>query len=153
MPDTYGGLDATFAAMSDEELLERWNGGQLTDIAVEAARAELQRRGTPVSGYRSAESSTTGGVDDHGQRDFVVVERSLAPGDLQMLRARLEGDGIPSLIADGETNRMNPLWSIALGGTRLLVPRKFEETAREIIALVKAGAFTLGEDEILDDEP
>ncbi len=84
---------------------------------------------------------------DDGAGEFIVVERSLAPGELEMLRARLQSEGIAALIADGDTNRMNPLWSIALGGTRLLVARDQADAAREIIALVKAGAFAIDEDD------
>ena len=147
MQDPRSGLGAAFGAMGDEELMERWRGGQLTDLAVEVARAELHKRGTPAPDYRPADTEVAAAKTDEGRRHFVVVERSLAPGELEMLRARLEGEGIPSLITDGETNRMNPLWSIALGGMRLMVPREFEDTAREVIALVKAGAFRLEEGE------
>jgi hypothetical protein len=87
--------------------------------------------------------------DTQGVGDMVAVARSLAaaPGDLEILRARLAGDGIPSFIYDGNTAQMNALWSIALGGTRLMVPGVHAAAAREIIALVRSGAFELGEDE------
>jgi hypothetical protein len=147
MQDARSGLAGAFGAMSDEELLERWRGGQLTDIAVEVARAELLRRGLAAPDYRAEEDRGPDTEPDEGPHDFVVLERSLAPGELEMLRARLEGEGIPSYIADGDTNRMNPLWSIALGGTRLLVARQYEATAREVIALLRAGAFRLEEGE------
>ena len=37
-------LADTFGQMSDEELLERWRSGSLTEVAVEVARAEFARR-------------------------------------------------------------------------------------------------------------
>jgi hypothetical protein len=42
---------------------------------------------------------------------------------------------------------MNALWSIALGGTRLMVPAAHATAARDIISLVRSGAFELGDDE------
>lgn len=82
-----------------------------------------------------------------GPHDLVEVERAFAAPDLAALHARLQAEGIRSLIADGDTNRMNPLWSVAMGGARLLVPREQLPAAREIIGLVKSGAFALREDE------
>ena len=81
--------------------------------------------------------------------DPVEVARSMAsgPGELEILRARLASEKIPSYIADANTSGMNALWSIALGGTRLMVPAAHAAAAREIIALVRSGAFELGEDE------
>lgn len=81
--------------------------------------------------------------------DPVEVARSMGsgPGELEILRARLSSEKIPCYIADANTNGMNALWSIALGGTRLMVPAEHAAAAREIIALVRSGAFELGDDE------
>ncbi len=87
--------------------------------------------------------------DKEESTDFVWVARTLipVPGELEILRARLSAEGIPSFIADGNTNGMNGLWSIALGGARLMVAREYAAAAREIIALVRSGAFELRDDE------
>ncbi len=81
--------------------------------------------------------------------DPVEVARSMGsgPGELEILRARLTSENIPCYIADANTNAMNALWSVALGGTRLMVPAAHASAAREIVALVRSGAFELGDDE------
>lgn len=148
MADARSGLARVFALMGEDELLARWRGGQLTDLAIEAAGGELLRRGIAVPRYVAAPDRL------HAEpleppREFVEVARALHPGRLEILRARLASEGIPSLVADGETTRMNALWAIALGGARLLVPAAREADAREIIALLDSGAFALREGEDL----
>jgi hypothetical protein len=76
---------------------------------------------------------------------FVTVARSLVPSELHILRARLEGDGIPSFVVDDNITRMNSLWSVAVGGARLLVPQQLAADAKQIIAHVKSGRFALRE--------
>lgn len=148
MPHADAELIETFRDMSDEELVERWREGHLTDIAVEVARAEFSRRGTvpPDAGPQEdpepspeAEEAVT----------FVTVARSLIPSELHVLRARLEGDGIPSFVVDDNIMRMNSLWSVAVGGARLLVPQPLVAEAREIIGLLRAGRFAIGDDEVV----
>jgi hypothetical protein len=133
--------------MSDEELMERWLEGNLTDIAVEVARDEFFRRGTtpPDLPPRERPERTT---DTEETVTFVTVARSLIPSDLHVLHARLEGDGIPSLVVDDNIARMNSLWSVAVGGARLLVPQQFAAEANEVISLLRAGRFALGENDV-----
>jgi len=92
---------------------------------------------------------TSGTGSDPGHGGFVEVARSLSmvPGDLEILRARLASEGIPAFIADGNTTQMNALWTLALGGTRLMVPDAHARAAREILALLQSGVFDLGADE------
>lgn len=88
-----------YRAMSDEELIERWVTGNLTEAAMSVAWSEFTRRGIQPPYVVS-----TGRVDDAADTDetvtFVTVARSLIPSELHILRARLEGDGIPSFIVD-----------------------------------------------------
>jgi hypothetical protein len=144
-PDGRAELSEAYRDLSDEELLERWGGGHLTEIAMEVARAEFARRGIEPPQLPAPDDDAGPGPQETVA--FVTVARSLTPTDLQILRARLEGDGIPAFVADGEINRMNSLWSIAVGGARLMVPRQFAAEARQIIAHVRAGRFTLREDD------
>jgi hypothetical protein len=150
-PDPRADLCAAFRDMSDEELAERWAGGQLTELAMEVARAEFARRGIEppaIALPEPAQDEAPGGAIV-----FATVARSLMPTELQVLRARLESEGIPAFVADGEINRMNSLWSIAVGGARLLVPRQYEAEARQIIAHVKSGRFALREGDAEGDPP
>ncbi len=148
MIDPRAELSETYAAMSDDELIERWSGGTLTEIAMEVARAEFFRRGIVAPEVApsddDAESATGEAVA------FVTVARSLIPTELDILRARLEADGIPSFVVDDNITRMNSLWSVALGGARLIVARQFAAEARQIIGYVRSGKFALGAGEDVD---
>ena len=143
MEDPRADLGDVYRDMSDEELLRRWSEGQLTDVAMDVAREEFSRRGIEPPPIAQAEASDATGSEE--TLTFVTVARSLVPTELQILRARLEGDGIPALVVDEGINRINSLWSIAVGGARLLVPQQFATDAKQIIALVRSGTFSLRE--------
>ena len=139
-------LMETYRDMSDEELLERWTDGHLTEVAMEVAQLEMSRRGIPVPEISPSEGDD-GDVPEE-RVTFVTVARSLGASQLQTLRARLDAEGIPSFVADEGMNRMISLYSLALGGMRLMVPEKFADDARQLIALVKSGrlAYREGDD-------
>jgi hypothetical protein len=144
MEDPRTGLRQSFSEMSDEELLERWRGGYLTDIAVEIARTEFSLRGIQPPAYvaRRVDSDT---ADEAEPSELVEIARSQVVVELEMLAARLESEGIPSVIVNANTNRMGPQFSNAAGGARLLVQSQFARNAKDIIALVNSGVFTLGD--------
>jgi hypothetical protein len=145
MEDPRAGLAEIYRDMSDEELIQRWTDGHLTQIAMQVARDEFSRRGIePPQVAREDASDATGSEETV---TFVTLARSLAPGELQILRARLESDGIPAFVVDDNINRMT--WSIAVGGARLLVPQQFAAEARQIIDLVRSGRFSLRQDDDL----
>ncbi len=147
--DDREGLAAVFARMGDEELLERWSSGNLTAQAVAVAGNELSRRGidAPDPGVRELAAQAS-----EAQADvvFEVIARSLEPLEIEMLRARLSAEGINAIAADTGINQVNALYSIALGGVRLLVPREQAAEARLIVELVRSGRFALRDDETLD---
>jgi hypothetical protein len=146
MNDPRAGLAETFARMADEELLERWHSGYLTEIAVEAARAELARRGIDAPDFVPAQLD---GANPGEPKDvtFVTVARSLDPMQIELLRARLESEGIEAFTADAGINQANALVSIAVGGVRLMVPSESAGEARRIIQLVRSGRFALRDDD------
>ena len=45
MPDPRSELCEIYREMSDEELVERWVDGNLTEVAMDVARADFSRRG------------------------------------------------------------------------------------------------------------
>jgi len=128
--------------MGDEELMERWCGGYLTELAVEVARKEFAQRGIQPPDYVPKEVDSR--PADRGEpSDLIEVARSQAFGELEVLAARLESEGIPPLIVNANSNRMGPPFSNSAGGSRLLVPSPFAKDAKEIVALLKSGAFIL----------
>jgi hypothetical protein len=147
MTDPRPELSETYREMSDDELVERWTEGHLTEIAKEVARAEFARRGMAVPARTAAddEDDTPDGTAAEETVVFETVARSLIPSDLHILCARLEADGIPAFVVDDNITRMNSLWSVAVGGARLLVPQSFATEAKQIIGYVRSGRFRLRE--------
>jgi len=142
-------LSVTYREMSDEELMERWLDGNLTEVAMEVAGAEFSARGIQAPELAPAERADDA-TGPQAPVTFATVARSLSPSELHILRARLEGDGIPSFVVDDNITRMNSLWSVAVGGARLLVPHEVAAEARQIIDHVKSGRFALRDGEDVD---
>jgi hypothetical protein len=149
MSDHRNELADTFRELGDEELVERWRSGNLTDVAVEVARAELARRGICAPEFTRIEAADDENSAAQGDVSFVTVARSLEPFQIEMLRARLKAEGIEAFAVDAGINQINPLVSIAVGGVRLMVPRESADEARRIVELVKAGRFALRDDDDL----
>jgi len=144
MSDPRAELSETYRNMSDEELSALWAEGNLTEVAMAVARAEFSRRGIQPPQLAPPEN----GDEPTGMQEtvtFATVARSLVPSELHILRARLEGDGIPSFVIDDNITRMNSLWSVAVGGARLLVPQQLAAEAKQIIDHVRSGRFALRE--------
>jgi len=141
-------LADTFRQIGDEELIERWRSGNLTETAVEVARAELARRGISAPELTRIEPADEN-PGTQGDVSFATVARSLEPFQIEMLRARLKAEGIEAFAVDAGINQINPLVSIAVGGVRLMVPRESADEARRIVELVKAGRFALRDDDDL----
>jgi hypothetical protein len=146
MSDHRDELSDTFGRMSDEELIERWRSGNLTETAVEVARAEFARRH-----IRPPDVIRCDPTDEESEWEsdvsFAIVARSLEPLQIEMLRARLQAEGIEAFAVDAGINQVNPLYGIAVGGVRLMVPRESAGEARRIIELVRSGQFALRDDE------
>jgi hypothetical protein len=84
---------------------------------------------------------------------LVIVEHSLDADLIEALRARLEVEGIPAFAADSGINQLNPLYSIAVGGVRLMVPREKADEARRLIALIKSGRLAARDDDVNGEQP
>jgi len=137
-------LMQTFCEMSDGELIERWSSGRLSEIAVAIARRELARRKLAVSEFvetkpRNEEESSDSGIS------LETVARSFDPLEVEMLRARLQAEGITAFAVDQGINQINALYSIAVGGIRLMVASEHAQQARQIIDVVRSGALALRE--------
>lgn len=144
MLDSCADLSETYRDMSDDELMELWTDGHLTEMAMAVASAELSKRGIQPPELAPPEIADEEiGIEE--AVTFVTVARSLVPSELHILRARLEGDGIPSFVLDDNITRMNSLWSVATGGARLLVPQRLAAEAKQIIEHVRSGRFSLRE--------
>ncbi len=87
-----------------------------------------------------------------GMGSLVLLARVLEPLQAHILQGRLQAEGIPVLVADGGLVQTNPLWTMALGGVRLLVPEHLLTRARAVLAALEEGHYALDEDAAPDTE-
>lgn len=73
----------------------------------------------------------------------IVIARFSFPYEAQIARASLDAAGIPAFIADEHTINMNWLYSNALGGVRLLVPRARFQEAKALLEADFSDQFEL----------
>lgn len=83
--------------------------------------------------------------------DWEVVDRCLDPVDAQLRRALLEGSGIPALAADFNTLIVQPLWTPAMGGVRVMVRAEDAAAARELLAAFARGELAMPADDAPPD--
>ena len=133
-----------FRELSDDYLVERLRSGELTEVARSAAEQELRQRGVALPDESQPAAAASGNASEYGE--FVTIARLLVPTQAHILRARLEAEGVPVLMADGNFVQTNDLLSIAVGGIRVQVPASFVPQALEIMAAMRAGHLALGED-------
>lgn len=136
-------LAEIYRNFSDEYLLEKLGSGTMIELAVKVAEDELESRGIS---YRSMSQKDVAdaGPARYGALQFVTVASSLNSMALHILRARLEAEGIPAIVADAN---MAQSYAVAVGGARVQVPSEFYEEARQIIADVNSGALALNDDD------
>lgn len=68
-----------------------------------------------------------------GLSDFTILATYSFPHEAELARLHLASAGIPSVLKDAETIRMDWLYSNAIGGVKLLVHRSNLEQAREVL--------------------
>jgi DNA-directed RNA polymerase subunit RPC12/RpoP len=72
------------------------------------------------------------------QNTFVTIARYQYSSEAQIIKGRLEADGIEVFLRDNITIDTDPLVSQAIGGVKLKVLAKDEKVAREILESVKS---------------
>jgi hypothetical protein len=78
-----------------------------------------------------------------GEGDFVVVDRVQSPTEAHIIRSCIESAGIAAELGDANTVQMNWIWTVALGGVRVLARASVAGQAREVVAMYHSGALTL----------
>ena len=137
-------LAEIYRNFSDEYLLEKLDSGTMTDLAVKVAKQELGTRGIswlPIPHEKTAEPV------QYQALQFVTVASSFNSIAMHILRARLEAEGIPAILADAHMAQAYSVVSVAVGGVRVQVPEEFVDEARQIIADVNSGALALTDDD------
>ena len=75
---------------------------------------------------------------------FVTIARYQYSSEAQIIKGRLEADGIEVFLRDNITIDTDPLVSQAIGGVKLKVLAKDEKVAREILESIKS--YSLDDD-------
>src|SRR6478672_774427 len=102
-------LAEKFRLYEDNELLELFRSGDLTELAQTVARAELASRGIdPASSAAPSSPPPDEEPEQAVEGDLVMVARMYNPLEAEMLRGRLESEGIPAMVADTQTAQVNP---------------------------------------------
>jgi hypothetical protein len=141
-------LVETYHDMSTEELLDHWESGTLTELAIQVAGEELAQRGVALPPVKSIEAEGDN-KEPVEQIVFETIAKSYTPTEMHILRGRLEADGIPAIVVDDDVNQTNSILAAA-AGVHLQVPRQYAIEAKRIVAEVKSGELTF-ETNILDE--
>ena len=131
-----------FNEMSDEELINRCNSGDLTEIAQQISNTELTERGLALP-----KPTTTAQSDISSDIHFTTVAQSFSPTDSYLIASLLEAQGIPAIVADANFVQAYSLLTIAVGGVRIRVPNDFVPAAQKVIEAWERGDFTLKDDD------
>ena len=138
-------IDA-FRGFSDEYILERLHADDLTEAARGVAELELIGRGVDLP-RRQPTAPESGAEGKVVRIAFITIARFLIPMDAHILRGRLEAEGIPAIVTDGNLTQANGLLSVAVGGARVQVPLPYVAEAMGVMAALRTGAFALRENE------
>jgi hypothetical protein len=85
-------------------------------------------------------------TEDAGHGRLLVLARFFVPTDAYMMKACLESNGVPAVIADANMVQANEFLTTAIGGVRVLVPESHFEQAVQIRKSFDAGEYQLDDD-------
>lgn len=148
-------LQALFRSMSDDELIDHMQERPLTAAAMAVLRTELENRSInpPAALPAAVEPSETGEtpVFDLNSR-LLILARYLNVVEARIHCALLQSEGIAATLADEHTAVTDNYVFYALGGVRLMVPAWQLDAAQQLIAEVRNGQRSIG-DEYYDGLP
>lgn len=130
-----------FRSSTDEELLQRYASGDLTEQAQALAGAELRRRGLALPAMLTDEAAPAADLGD-----LQPVASFFNATDAQVLLSCFQVSGVPALLADAHLIQTYSLLTPALGGVRVLVPAAYVAQALEVLAAFERGDFQLDDD-------
>ena len=81
-------------------------------------------------------------------RDLFTVAAYYDPTQAHIMRGCLAAAGIPAVVADDQLVQTNTLWTAAIGGVRILVPRNYIDEAKAVIDAFDRGEFALADDQV-----
>jgi hypothetical protein len=143
-------LAGVYASMSDGELEKVGRDpAALTEWAREALQQEMKRRNIEWPVAQEPALQAESGEEEEANRLVILKSYRDMPGAL-IEKGLLENAGITCFLQDDNVVRMDWLWSNAIGGVKLLVPRgQLDEAA----ALLEEYPEELDADEPIEGQP
>lgn len=136
-----GDLRERYNQLSDEELLNLWGNNTLIDLAKKILKEELHARG--ITPQEQENDEVDGEIEEqHVHEDlgeWVTVGQFTTGPEAHILRARLESEDIPAIVADEHLVTANWFLSNAVGGVRVRVPGRFAKQAYDIVKEIETG--------------
>ena len=144
-------LSEVYAQQTDEELATvAQQGYELTEVAREALRAELGKRGL-YTGQLEEVSST---ADDSAEfRDLVEIRRYWNLLEAQLAKGLLESAGIDAFLFDDNMLRMDWFNANAIGGAKLRVDARNAEEANRILSENASGDAASDDPDLPSNDP
>lgn len=130
-----------FRSSTDEELVQRYASGDLTEQAQALAGAELRRRGLALPAMLQANAAPAAYLGD-----LQAVATFFNAADAQVLLSCFRVSGVPALLADANLIQTYSLLTPAIGGVRILVPAAYVAQAQEVLATFERGDLRLDDD-------
>jgi cell division septation protein DedD len=142
MAITYESLARHFVRLPDEELIEKFQSGELTDLAQDVAAAELRTRRIEVPRRKPAlpEPISTAEPDIEPMAigaDLVQLASFDNLSSAILLQSRLDAEGVPAMVADAFGYLKES------GLVRVLVPESYFERAALIKMRIDRGDYAL----------
>lgn len=131
-----------FGLLSDDELLEQFQSGDLTDLARDVAAAELRSRRIDFSEAPSSKPATEPDAEAGWSSEDLVLLARLDAVSASLLQSRLNAEGVPAIIADDFAYRNVP-FGVGVDGVRVLVPESYLDRAVEIKRKIDRGDYAL----------
>ena len=147
-------LARRFADLSDDALRERLRSDDLTDLAKQVAEREFHDRGLSpdervVPALEDADPSRSiQSLDDHrAEGDVVTLAAHLKPLEAEIIKSRLEIEGIYAAVADAYLDRVGVGVRAAGGGARILVAERDFDHAKAVLANLQRGDYGLTDED------
>jgi hypothetical protein len=123
-------------------------GYELTDLARDALREELVKRGLYVGQLEQLLPKAENRAEF---RDLVTVRTFLNPTEAELAKGLLEAAGIESFLFDDNMGRM--YWMNAVGGVKLRVDASNAEAASRLLEEDTSSDAAADPPELPDDDP
>jgi len=104
-----------------------------------------ERRGLKTSEPSGTPEQLADG-EGAGYGTLLVLARFFVPTDAYVLKACLESNGVPAVVADAHLVQAYEFLTTAVGGVRVLVPESHFEQALQIHKAFEAGEYQLDDD-------